>query len=159
MNIRTNIICSECDIDLKDKVAMGETESPKEPNLTIVDIKTKEGLDEKTLADLIKNSQIPTASIVGIPTINSGTFALIQQDTYCHMSEVLRQEWIIPNKNIEKEILEGNERSYIYTSCSLKTPDTTLLVLVEVCKNYYSDGSYKISYKPLTFSQIKRMPE
>ena len=42
MNIRTDIICSEYDVDLKDKVAMGETEFPKQPNTNI---------DEKTLAD------------------------------------------------------------------------------------------------------------
>lgn len=159
MNIRTDIICSECDVDLKDKLVMGET---MEPRKTIVDIKTKEQLDEKTLADLIKNAQIPSASIVGISSANftgiSEESLRIINTPYPVTREVLKNDWIIANKKIEQSILEGNIEGYI-SVCSCVKTEVHTIVLCEISKTVYSDGSYKIHYNPLTINTIKRMPE
>lgn len=116
-------------------------------------------VDEKTLADLIKNSQTFLANNSGnIPCITNGDFA-IDTKPFCHMSEVLRQEWVIPNNKVLEEINSGNNNDYIFICCSLKTPNVTTLVLCDVIKKLYTDGSYKIVYNPVSAHQLKRMSE
>lgn len=146
---------------------MGENSTP----LPSTDNQSTEIISEKTIADLFLKSALLCDGSVN--SINSATVYTGPKDfdvsavlttvpalaDYCYQSEVLGREWIIPNSTIQQEILSGNEPSYIHTCCSLKTPDTTILVLCEVRKDYWSDGSYRIKYQPLTFSQLKRMPE
>jgi hypothetical protein len=167
MNIRTDIICSESNIDLKDKIAMGENSTP----LPSADNQSTEIISEKTIADLFVKSVLMdngSGNLIHSATVCTGpkdfdvsavltTVAALAD--YCYESQVLGREWVIPNSTIQQEILSGNEPSYIHTHCSLKTPDTTILVLCEVRKDYWSDGSYRIKYHPLTYSQLKRMPE
>ena len=119
-------------------------------------------VDEKTLAELVKavslspiSISVATGSITGI----SEEQQKIINTPSIHCTQDLGKDWIIPNSKIVEEILAGNERNYIYTCCSLKTPDTTFLVLCKVSKDMYTDSSYKIRYTPLTADIIKRMPE
>lgn len=154
MNIRTDIICSECNVDLKDKVIMGETN----------------GIKEKTISDLF--AQVVIAAQGQGTIVHSGIASTVPSITgidscvnippvadYCYQSEVIGNEWVIPSKAVEQQILNGNEFNYIHMSISLKIPDCQLLVLCEVRKDHWSDGSYKRSYHPLTYSKLKRMPE
>ena len=130
---------------------MDETEISKQSKATVI--------DEKTLADLIKNSQIPTASIIGIPTINSATFALTQSDKYCYLSQLLKQEWVIPNKTISDSINKNNRENYIFINCTFEFETPGKLVLCNVYKDEYSDGSFKFRYDPVVADNLKRIPE
>ena len=163
MNIRSNIVCSEYNIDLKDKVVMSEQQCSV---LTMNTGKTDnvEPMTEKTLTDLIRNNQLDlirmgSASVQGFATPLIITAAHIHNEAYCTGSEVTGSEWVIPNKETEEKILNGNESNYIHMCISLKVPDYKVLVLCEVRKEYWSDGSYKRKFYPLTYSQLKRMPE
>lgn len=164
MNIRTDIICSECDVDLKDKMVMGETSIGSVT--TLPSVKAKEGIEmsEKTLSDLIRNNQLDmlrlgSASIQGSPSPLLITAAYVFDEPHFTGSEIVGNEWVIPNKVTEEQILNGNEFNYIHMAISLKVPDCKVLVLCEVRKEYWSDGSYKRKYHPLSYSQLKRMPE
>ena len=158
MNDRSAIICSESGIDAKDKKAMGE-ESNKNVGTPLPNVTGVCSIDEKTLADLIKNSQSLLANNQGsVTTISNGDFA-IDTTPFCNMSQVLRQEWVIPNSKVLEEFLSGNKNEYIFICCSLAGPDVTHLVLCDVVKNSYSDCSYRIVYNPVSHRQLNRMPE
>lgn len=158
MNNRSVIICSESGIDGKDKRAMNEERSSN--GCTPLPISTTEvQVDPKTLADLIKNSQTFLANNPGsVATISNGDFA-IDTTPFCNMSQVLRQEWVIPNSKVLEEILSGNKNEYIFICCSLSGSDVTHLVLCDVVKNSYSDCSYRIVYNPVSHHKLNRMPE
>jgi len=150
MNDRSIIICSECDVDLKDKVIMSEQPSKVTTIFPVVDTKV---MDERTLGDLIKNLQIPVSDIVGIST--NASFC---NHNSCHISEVLGQEWVVPNIKISDEIKNRNPNGYIYVECQ-SGDAKAILVLCEEIKDIYNDGSYKIRYNPITHHNVKRMPE
>ena len=158
MNNRSVIICSESGIDGKDKRAMNEERSSKCITLLPIPSQSTE-MDPKTLADLIKNSQTFLANNPGsVANISNGDFA-IDTTPFCNMSQVLRQEWVIPNSKIREEILSGNKNEYIFICCSLSGSDVTHLVLCDVVKNSYSDCSYRIVYNPVSHHKLNRMPE
>lgn len=157
MDIRTDIICSECDVDLKDKVAMGETELPNQPNTNVIDIKSQSNIDEKTLADLIKNSEdamkgCSITGIVSVTPVGLPTHLITMPSKYVSYSEVLGQEWVIPSESVLKEISDGNEIGYVYldTACGI-------LVLCEVVKDVYNDTSGKIRSIPVNKNNLRRM--
>ncbi len=166
MNIRTDIICSESDIDLKDKVAMDETELPKQPNSNVVDINSQSNADEKTLADLIKNSQdvMKGCSVTGkvsVVPIGIPTHLITKPSKYISYSQVLGQVWVVPTNEIEDSIVKyNNPRGYVYIqSYSQLSKLPAILVLCEEIKNSFNDGSFKISYNPITHENVKRMTE
>jgi len=144
------IICSENNVDLKDKVIMGEQPSKVTPIFPLLDTKVTA---EMTLGDLIKNAQIPSVSIVGFPTD-----VTIPVRNFCHISQVLGQEWVVPNIKIAEEIKNRNPNGYIYIE-SQSGDAKAILVLCEEIKDLYEDGSYKIRYNPVTHRTVKRMPE
>lgn len=154
MNIKTDIICSECDVDLKDKTVMGETGKIKEK--TIGDL-----FAQAIVADQGQGCIVHSGIASTVPSLTSASLHTSVQAVadYCYQSEVIGNEWVIPSKAIEQQILNGNEFNYIHMSISLKIPDCKVLVLCEVRKDHWSDGSYKRSYHPLTYSKLKRMPE
>lgn len=157
MNIRTDIICSECDVDLKDKVAMGETELPKQPNTNT---------DEKTLADLIKNSQdvLKGCSVTGkvsVVPIGIPTHLITMSSNYISYSQVLGQVWVVPTNEINDSIMKhNNPHGYVYVkSYSVLSKLPAVLVLCEEIKDSFNDGSFKIRYNPITNENVKRMTE
>ena len=154
MNIRTDIICSECDVDLKDKAITGETNGIKEK--TISDLFTQAVISAQGQGCIIHSGVASTGPALTSASIHASVQAVAD---YCYQSEVIGNEWVIPTKAIEQQILNGNEFNYIHMSISLKIPDCQVLVLCEVRKDHWSDGSYKRSYHPLSYSQLKRMPE
>ena len=92
MNIRTDIICSECDVDLKDKAIMDETN----------------GIKEKTISDLFAQAVIASqgqgcivhpgiASTVPAITSASVHVSVAAIADYCYQSEVIGNEWVIPS--------------------------------------------------------------
>ena len=157
MNIRTDIICSECDVELKDKVAMGETELPKQPNTNT---------DEKTLADLIRNSEdaMKGCSVTGkvsIVPIGIPTHLITMPSKYISYSQVLGQEWVFPTNEINESIVKhDNPHGYVYIeSFSKLSKLPVVLVLCEEIKDSFNDGSFKIRYNPITHENVKRMTE
>lgn len=162
MNDRTNIICSECKVDLKDKITMSGHESKVTPIFHSDEPKV---VTEVTLADIVKNSQKygHCGSITGIASITpvglpADSFAIRSSQNLCHMSEVLGQEWVVPNIKISDEIKNRNLNGYIYVECQ-SGEAKAILVLCEEVKELYEDGSYKIRYNPVTHRTVKRMPE
>lgn len=160
MNNRGVIICSESGIDGKDKRAMNEERSSN--GCTPLPTPTTEvQLDPKTLADLINNSQTFLANNQGsVVTISNGDFAIDKQP-FCHISEVLRQEWVVPSNKINKSIMEDNNpNGYVYVkSYSILSKLPVILVLCQEIKDTFSDGSFKIRYIPVNFDTVKRMTE
>lgn len=162
MENRSIIICSESNVDLKDKVVMGE----QLPNvIQIFPSLDSEVTGEVTLADIIKNSQKygHCASITGVASISpiglpADSFAIRPSQNLCYMSEVLGQEWVVPNIKISDEIKNRNPNGYIYIE-SQSGDAKAILVLCEEVKQLFEDGSYKIVYNPVTHRNVKRMSE
>ncbi len=159
MNDRADIICSECEVDLKDKITMSEHGSKVTPIFHSDETKV---VSEVTLADIVKNSQkygvltgVATISPVGLP---NDSFVIKQASNLCYMSEVLGQEWVVPNIKISDEIKNRNPNGYIYVE-SHSGDAKAILVLCEEVKQMFEDGSYKIVYNPVTHRNVKRMSE
>lgn len=157
MNIRTDIICSECDVDLKDKVIMGETKLSNQPNINI---------DEKTIADLIKNSEdsMKECSVTGTASIapnGISTHLITMSSKHISYSQVLGQVWAVPTNEINDSIVkDNNPHGYVYIqSYSQLSKLPAILVLCEEIKDSFNDCSFKIRYNPITHENVKRMSE
>lgn len=120
-------------------------------------------IDEKTLADVIKNAEqgLLTGSISGLSiAIHNGIYPghITGPSKYVEYKEVIRHEWVVPNEKIRKAIEEGNKENYIFMTCTIQQHPAKL-VLCEVSKDVYNDRTFKINYNTLTAETIKRMPE
>lgn len=153
MNDQYNIICSEMDIDLKDKSIMGQNSTPL-PVINPGDI------NEKTLADLIKNSTLPTNNISNIINLSPEQLANLNKP-YIRQTQILGQEWVVPTREIISRVKdENNPDGYVYVKINGGgVSATAVLILCEEIKELYSDGSYKIRYNPVTNKNVKRMSE
>lgn len=157
MSNQYSIICSECDVDLKDKVIMGETKLSNQPNINI---------DEKTIADLIKNSEdsMKGCSVTGTASIAPNgipTHLITKPSKYISYSQVLGQVWVVPTNEINDSIMKhNNPHGYVYVKTySVLSKLPAVLVLCEEIKDSFNDGSFKIRYNPITHENVKRMTE
>ena len=123
-------------------------------------------IDKKTLADVIKNAQsvTGTASISNLDSFSSVVNISEEQLKIINTpslisSQMLRHEWVVPNRAVDKSIMTGNYDDYVFINCTFTKGAVGRLVLCEIYKDQFSDGSYKIRYSPVTASKLKRMPE
>lgn len=139
----STIICSESGIDLKDKKSL----DPCLEGLRIV--------DEKTIADIVKNSQtfLANNNVTNITSITPVDSNYGYQKSLVGYKD-LGEHWVLANEATKKIIKEGNSNYIFY-----KQDNDNYIVLVHIKKDLYDDGSYKTLYNPLTLSTIKRMPE
>ncbi len=144
------IICSEMDIDLKDKTIMENKNviTPISGEFDPADLAANKGLIEQLLINITDAvSNMPVTSITNIDK-------LYQQSVSCIGYEDLGNHWMLANNKTIESIKNGNNDNFIF----VKSEDD-YIVLVNIKKNLYDDGSYKRDYSPLTISTIKRMPE
>lgn len=164
MSVRPDIVCSESGMDLKDKKAMQESEQRNchtpifgtDPN----------PVDQDTLSDIIReaqflliNGRVTQDSVSANITTISEEQKRIYNVPALLSTELLRQEWVIPSRSVDKSIMSGNFDDYVFINCTFTRGAVGRLVLCNIYKDNFSDGSFKTRFSPITASTVKRMPE
>lgn len=144
------IICSEMDIDLKDKSIMENIENkniitPIQCEFDPTTLITNKNLIENLLINI-------TNAAINMPSLsNSNIDQLYKNSVACIGYEDLGNHWMLANNKTVESIKDGNKDNFIFVKS-----ENDYIVLVNIKKDLYDDGSYKRVYSPLT---IKRMPE